>query len=133
MKIFIIIITFIIQLITSEFIVREFVFLDATPTFLEKLIYHLATIPPFLVAVILIVETKNLKKSLIYTSIFYTISSIMIQLFLKVPNSVEYQTGASSSIGSYGFFQTGGGFGALSLIPQLFITLITVIILKKQQ
>lgn len=103
MKILITVIFFILQITASEFAVRELVFADATPTFLEKIIYHLVTAPPFIIALILISETKNLYKTFGYTSIFYVISIIIIQLFLKIPNSVDYPTGVSASIGSYGF------------------------------
>lgn len=133
MRILITIIFFILQIIASEFAVRELVFADATPTFLEKIIYHLVTVPPFIIALILISETKNLNKTFAYTSIFYVISVIVIQLFLKIPNTVDYPTGASASIGSYGFFQTGGSFGGLSLIPQILITGITTYLLHKQK
>lgn len=133
MKIFTIIIALILQILVSEFAIRQFLFLDATPTVIERIIYHLVTIPPFLAAVILILETKNLGKTLAYTSIFYVISIITIQLFLKVPNSVDYPTGASASIGSYGFFQTGGSFGGLSLVPQIIITGIATYFLYKQK
>ncbi len=133
MKIFTIIIALILQILVSEFAIRQFLFLDATPTVIERIIYHLVTIPPFLAAVILILETKNLGKTLAYTSIFYVISIITIQLFLKVPNSVDYPTGTSASIGSYGFFQTGGSFGGLSLVPQIIITGIATYFLYKQK
>lgn len=133
MRILITVIFFILQITASEFAVRELVFADATPTFLEKIIYHLVTAPPFIIALILISETKNLYKTFGYTSIFYVISIIVIQLFLKIPNSVDYPTGVSASMGSYGFFQTGGSFGGLSLFPQILVTAITTYLLYKQK
>lgn len=132
MKNITIITAFLLQILVSEYAVRQLLFLDATPTFLERLVYHLVTVPPFIMGLILISETRNLGKTFAYASIFYVIAIITLQAFLKIPNSIQHKNGITESIGSYGFFQTGGGFGALSLIPQILVTGVSIFLLKKQ-
>lgn len=131
MKILTVVIFFLLEIITSEFAVGELLFLDSTPILQEKIIYHLVTLPPFIAGLILIHETRNLNKTFIYITLFYMVSIATVLLFLKAPEFGKFDGRTTSGVGSDEFFQTGGGFGALSLIPQAIVTVIAVYFMKK--
>ncbi len=128
-KISLIFVGLLLQFFFGSFIVKEFLFGDSKATFLEIILYQLVVLPPFLLAVILLLESKNFGRTVFYSTIFYGIAATVIHLFHKVPNSVEYPSG-NVSLGSHGFYVTGGGIDAFSIIPHFVLTLLILWLLK---
>lgn len=118
-----------LQFFLGNFIVKELVFGDSNATILEIFLYQLVVLPPFLLAVILLLESKNFGRTVFYSIIFYAFPATVIHLFHKVPNSVEYPSG-NVSLGSHGFYVTGGGIDAFSIIPHFVLTLVILWLLK---
>ena len=128
-KISLIFVGLLLQFFLGNFIVKEFVFGDSKATFLEIILYQLVVLPPFLLAVILLLESKNFGRTVFYSILFYGFAATIIHLFHRVPNSVEYPSG-NISLGSHGFYVTGGGVDAFSIIPHFVLTLVILWLLK---
>lgn len=116
----------ILHVLLGTFLVEELVFGDAFATMFEKIMYHIAVLPPFAIAILFYKETQNLLKSLGYSGFFYLISFILVALYHFVPNETNYATGEQISLGSYGFYVTGGGYGAIAILPQVLLTIVIV-------
>ena len=128
-KISLILVGLLLQFFLGNFIVKEFVFGDSKATVLEIILYQLVVLPPFLLTVIILLESKNFGRTVLYSIIFYGFADTIIHLFHKVPNSVEYPSG-NVSLGSQGFYVTGGGIDAFSIIPHFVLTLLILWLLK---
>lgn len=123
------------QILLGLWVVEELVFMDSTSTMFESIMYLLAVIPPFLIALLFYKETQRISKSLGYSGIFYVISAILINFYHKISgkihdNYLSIETPFRSRSGT-DFYVTGAGIEASSVIPHILLTIIIVLILNK--
>ncbi len=124
----------ILQILLAIYLVEEWVFGDSSATTFEQIMYHLAVIPPFIIAVLFYKETQKLSKSLGYAGLFYLISIALVIFYHLVPTRTDYpgyEIYEQTTLGSYGFYVTGGGFGPLAIIPNILLTMIIIFAIHK--
>jgi len=124
----------ILQILVGTFLVEEWVFGDSHATIFEQIMYHLAVIPPFVIAILFYKETQKLSKSFGYSGIFYLISIALVIFYHSVPTRTDYpgyEIYEQTSLGSYGFYVTGGGVGPLAIIPNILLTIIIILAIHK--
>jgi len=121
----------ILQILLGMYLVEEWVFMDSHTTTFEQIMYLIAVTPPFLISLFFFKETQKFARSLIYSIFFYLVSFTLVTLYHYVPHSTNYASGDQIDLGSYGFYVTGGGVGALSVLPHILLTAIVLFAIYK--